>query len=88
MTAMTDKQILDLWSPRLDSEVQRPILGKNKIIAFARACMAPLQERADALEEALSHFAAIDLKRADVPADFAWHVLNARALINPTGGES
>ena len=83
----------------------------------ARACMAPLQERADALqaelaqwkaggktgtiaawkakaaradalEEALSHFAAIDLKRADVPADFAWHVLKARSLINPTGGES
>ena len=50
--------------------------------------MAKDARRADALEEALSHFAAIDLKRADVPADFAWHVLNARSLINPTGGES
>lgn len=34
------------------------------------------------LRELLGHFAAIDLKRADVPTDFAWHVLNARAAIN------
>lgn len=50
MTAMTDEQILDLWSPRIGDGVQRPILGKNKIIAFGRACSATERARADALQ--------------------------------------
>lgn len=55
MTAMTDEQIIDLWSPRLGEGIQRPVLGKNKIIAFGRACIAAERARADALEAALLH---------------------------------
>lgn len=37
---LTDEEILEIWSPSLDGSVQRPILGKNKILAFARAVLA------------------------------------------------
>ena len=66
MTAMTDEQIIDLWSPRLGEGIQRPVLGKNKIIAFGRACIAAERARADALEAALSDV----LEMAQEPADY------------------
>lgn len=55
---MTDDDILYLWSPPLPgAAVQRPILGRNKIIAFGRAVAdaASAQERARA--ERLASFA-------------------------------
>lgn len=37
---LSDEEILALWQPPLEGAVQRPILGKNKILAFARAVLA------------------------------------------------
>jgi hypothetical protein len=37
---LTDEEILELWSPSLGGAVQRPILGRAKILAFARALLA------------------------------------------------
>lgn len=42
---MTDEEILALWQPPLEGAVQRPILGKNKILAFARAVLAHGRKR-------------------------------------------
>lgn len=56
--SLSDEQILALWSPPLDSAVQRPILGKNKILAFARALLsstAPRVPRLDVRPCALCH---------------------------------
>lgn len=36
---MTDDEILDLWQPHPGGEVRRPVLGKNKVLAFARAVL-------------------------------------------------
>lgn len=43
---LTDEEILEMWSPSLDGSVRRPILGKNKIIAFARAVLAAAKAEA------------------------------------------
>lgn len=56
--SLSDEQILALWSPPLDGAVQRPILGKNKILAFARALLsstAPRVPRLDVRPCALCH---------------------------------
>lgn len=37
LPALTDEQIADLWSPHPGGDVRRPILGLNKVLAFARA---------------------------------------------------
>lgn len=33
---MTDDEILDMWAPGADGHSKRPVLGKNRIIRFAR----------------------------------------------------
>jgi hypothetical protein len=43
--AVTDDEILELWSPH-----GRPVLGRNKILAFARAVEARERERAERLQ--------------------------------------
>ena len=42
---LSDEEILALWQPPLEGAVQRPILGKNKILAFARAVLAHGRKR-------------------------------------------
>ena len=42
---LTDEQIIDLWSPMLaDGVDRRPVGGRNKIVAFARAVLAAAQQ--------------------------------------------
>ena len=59
--------------------------------SYARACMAPLQERADALEAALREFLSFEDEEDTVSRySYKWSeaLKAARSLINPTGGES
>lgn len=42
---LSDEEILALWQPPLEGAVQRPILGQNKILAFARAVLAHGRKR-------------------------------------------
>ncbi len=56
--SLTDEQLLKLWAP----EPSRPVMGRNKILEFARAiesaATAPLLERIAELERANAAFAA------------------------------
>lgn len=82
MTAMTDEQIIDLWSPRLGEGIQRPVLGKNKIIAFGRACIAAERTRADALEAALREVLLAQENYARC------HAREVNAINNYSGGQA
>lgn len=43
--ALSDDEIIEMWSPHPGGSIRRPILGRNKIIAFARAVIAATQEQ-------------------------------------------
>lgn len=47
---MSDDEILELWSPAF-AGARRPILGRNKILAFARSVSEAERARAEAAEK-------------------------------------
>ena len=75
-SALTDEQIIEIWTG--DPTHSRPVIGKNKVIAFARALIdqAPTERMSDAEESsirALYEDACIQAnKNAEDAARYRW----------------
>lgn len=68
-------------SDRLRERHYRTQLDFRTLCAESADELDRLTARVAELERLLKPFAEVDLKREDVPANFAWFVLNARAAL-------
>lgn len=81
--ALSDSEILDIWSPGLS----RPILGKTKVLHFARAIEAEVRKDYDALiRQMLEAFKTDRLEIEDWPEASRAAIAAAKARLGDANG--
>lgn len=72
-----EDQDYELWG----QNVRGDFWSAEKMRAYAAAAIEAQQAELERLRAALTPFAAIDMASTDLPQDFAWDVLRARAAL-------